>query len=610
MELAYLQRCAGFLSPCLLHVCARDASKLQLWDTGVYIYILNVFFCTQVSQVSASLSYESTHRDNLKMEDHKGGEPVEVFAWKAKRSSTHMGLVKLTGRANGPANAATRHTRQLAKVTLRRTLDAIDELTVRSDSGSRPAADVMVGAATDRPGDVGLDSTSAPIYIVSASIELVSKDSGARIQKFQFAPAKGGSSLLEATRGPRGTPSTGAAPPAMPLFLAAMVPSQQQHTISLLTQAVQHYGAQSPEVQADVVAKCGITDAQFHQLFQHCSGGGGGGSGDAAASDESIESVSTVELPLADDFEGTKRWWEPTSGGGNNPLLNNLKVMGMGRSATVGEATLIFGLQNMFIPSDLAIKNLPLSRGVLLMLLFRIFEAGIILIVVSPLYDTGTDDKDDQRMLINKSAHESKLLLAVYLSVASFACFLAAAEMSKLLETRDQEKAEKLRELEKRRTSRTGSQSSISQDDQFRVAIGMDHANINEAGPTNPVRRLLDCWRRCQSDQPADRETSCCAKLFPPPAARARTRAANLDEVELLEQLLKRGYKDVDLPTGSDEQRLLLQNELQQEELSDSNAGLRCSVTLAVFFQLVVVMLACSVLFASAFSPACCSLGF
>eukprot|EP01051_Picozoa_sp_SAG22_P007571 SAG22_NODE_537_length_9361_cov_53.700821_8_plen_484_part_00 len=58
----------------------------------------------------------------------------------------------------------------------------------------------------------------------------------------------------------------------MPFFLAAMESSQQHHAISLLTQAVRNYGAQSPEVQADVVAKCRITDGQFHELFQHCYG--------------------------------------------------------------------------------------------------------------------------------------------------------------------------------------------------------------------------------------------------------------------------------------------------------------------------------------------------
>ena len=49
---------------------------------------------------------------------------------------------------------------------------------------------------------------------------------------------------------------------AMPLFLAAMEADQQQHLISLLAQAVQKYGAESAEVQADVVGKYGVTHAQ------------------------------------------------------------------------------------------------------------------------------------------------------------------------------------------------------------------------------------------------------------------------------------------------------------------------------------------------------------
>ena len=77
-------------------------------------------------------------------------------------------------------------------------------------------------------------------------------------------------------RGPSGThlvpDGGGVGGGEMPFFLAAMEPSQQHHAIALLTQAVRNYGAQSPEVQADVVAKCGITDNQFHQLFQHCYG--------------------------------------------------------------------------------------------------------------------------------------------------------------------------------------------------------------------------------------------------------------------------------------------------------------------------------------------------
>ena len=63
----------------------------------------------------------------------------------------------------------------------------------------------------------------------------------------------------------------------MPLFLAAMVADQQQHLISLLAQAVQNYGAESAEVQADVVAKFGITPAQYIELYGHCYGGGTAG---------------------------------------------------------------------------------------------------------------------------------------------------------------------------------------------------------------------------------------------------------------------------------------------------------------------------------------------
>lgn len=59
----------------------------------------------------------------------------------------------------------------------------------------------------------------------------------------------------------------------MPLFLAAMEADQQQHLISLLAQAVQNYGAESAEVQADVVAKFGITPAQYIELYGHCYGG-------------------------------------------------------------------------------------------------------------------------------------------------------------------------------------------------------------------------------------------------------------------------------------------------------------------------------------------------
>ena len=60
--------------------------------------------------------------------------------------------------------------------------------------------------------------------------------------------------------------------PEMPLFLDAMEADQQQHLISLLAQAVQEYGAESAEVQADVVAKFAITPAQFSELFGHCYG--------------------------------------------------------------------------------------------------------------------------------------------------------------------------------------------------------------------------------------------------------------------------------------------------------------------------------------------------
>eukprot|EP01052_Picozoa_sp_SAG31_P013421 SAG31_NODE_806_length_11957_cov_2.232670_4_plen_97_part_00 len=79
----------------------------------------------------------------------------------------------------------------------------------------------------------------------------------------------------------------------------------------------------------------------------------------------------------------------------------------------------------------------PISRGVLLMLLFRILETGGMLLISSTEFYVSSDTiTDDKRAQINKSAHESKLVLAVYLSVASFACFLAAAEMKKLLDAR------------------------------------------------------------------------------------------------------------------------------------------------------------------------------
>ena len=71
------------------------------------------------------------------------------------------------------------------------------------------------------------------------------------------------------------------------------------------------------------------------------------------------------------------------------------------------------------------------------MLLFRILEAGGMLLISSTeFYISSNTTTDDQRALINKSAHETKLVLAVYLSIASFACFLAAAEMKKLLDAR------------------------------------------------------------------------------------------------------------------------------------------------------------------------------
>lgn len=97
----------------------------------------------------------------------------------------------------------------------------------------------------------------------------------------------------------------------------------------------------------------------------------------------------------------------------------------------------LFGLLNFFVPADKSIRELPTSRGVMLMLIWRCVEAALVLIILTPLSDhldeVESPDRDptDNLAEINAKAFNMKALVSLCLAITSFACFFTAGQYEK-----------------------------------------------------------------------------------------------------------------------------------------------------------------------------------
>lgn len=90
------------------------------------------------------------------------------------------------------------------------------------------------------------------------------------------------------------------------------------------------------------------------------------------------------------------------------------------------EKLILFSFINMFTTTDKNITTSPTSRGTLLLAFWRIVESALVCEVLVPLFGAGLDQDSDGKV-DRVSAFQIKSFIAVYLSLGSFSCLLAAA---------------------------------------------------------------------------------------------------------------------------------------------------------------------------------------
>ena len=108
-----------------------------------------------------------------------------------------------------------------------------------------------------------------------------------------------------------------------------------------------------------------------------------------------------------------------------------LSIFNLG-STSRWEKLLLFSFINIFTVTDKNVTTAPTSRGTLILAFWRIIEAALVCIVFVPLFGAGADNDGDGH-IDRVSAFQIKSFLAVYLSLASFSCLLAAAAAEKIV---------------------------------------------------------------------------------------------------------------------------------------------------------------------------------
>ena len=96
------------------------------------------------------------------------------------------------------------------------------------------------------------------------------------------------------------------------------------------------------------------------------------------------------------------------------------------------ERTALFALVNFFSCSDKNLCSPPTSRGALALSFCRVLEAAVICVGFVPFFGAGLDS-DGDNVIDRVSAFQIKSFLSVYLSMAAFACLLAATAAEKII---------------------------------------------------------------------------------------------------------------------------------------------------------------------------------
>ena len=116
---------------------------------------------------------------------------------------------------------------------------------------------------------------------------------------------------------------------------------------------------------------------------------------------------------------------------------DRLQSMGMQmlsmQYASWWEKAFIFSAINMFTCTDKNLQTPPTSKATFVLSFWRVIEATLVCIIFMPLFGPGVDDDGDGQV-DRVSAFQLKSFIAVYLSICSFACLLAAAAAEKAYE--------------------------------------------------------------------------------------------------------------------------------------------------------------------------------
>lgn len=102
------------------------------------------------------------------------------------------------------------------------------------------------------------------------------------------------------------------------------------------------------------------------------------------------------------------------------------------QSSSRWEKLVLFAFINLFTTTDKNVTTSPTSRGTLILAFWRIIEAVIVCVVLVPKFGAGQDSDGDGE-IDRVSAFQIKAFLAVYLSLGSFSCLLAASLAEKIV---------------------------------------------------------------------------------------------------------------------------------------------------------------------------------
>lgn len=108
------------------------------------------------------------------------------------------------------------------------------------------------------------------------------------------------------------------------------------------------------------------------------------------------------------------------------------------------EKVILFGFINMFACTDKNLCTPPTSKATFMLSFWRILEAAVVCTVFVPIFQfsgEGEDGVGDDGKIDRVSAFQIKSFIAVYLSVCSFACLLAAAAAERVGEMNDKKLA-------------------------------------------------------------------------------------------------------------------------------------------------------------------------